>query len=75
MLAHLTGFLIFNFGHVTLKRLKTIQIFYRKLDTEGDISQLFFALYFFTSVESYFMPPFSHVHMLTETANTEKQVT
>ena len=29
----------------------------------------------FTSVECYIMPPFNHVHMLTETVKTVKQVT
>ena len=75
ILDHLTGSLILNFGHVTLKRLKTIQIFNQKQGTEGHLSQWFFVLCCFTSVECYFMPPFNHVHMLTETANTEKRVT
>ena len=73
ILDHFTGSLIF--GHVTLERLKTIQIFNQKQGTEGHLSQWFFVLCCFTSVECYFMPPFNYVHMLTETANTEKQVT
>ena len=75
MLAHLIRFLILSVGHVTLKRLKTIQIFSRKRGTEKHLSQLFFALCCFTSVECYIMPPFNNVHMLAETVNTEKQVT
>ena len=75
MLALLIGFLILNVGHVTLKRLKTIQIFNRNRGTERHLSQLFFVLCCFTSVECYIMPPFNHVHMLTETVNTEKQFT
>ena len=65
MLAHLIGFLILNFGHVTLKQLKTIQIFNQKRGTVGHLSQLFFVLCCFTSVECYLIPPFNHVHMLT----------
>ena len=75
MLAHLTSFLILKFGHVTLKQLKTVQIFNRKRDTERHRLQLIFVLCCFTSVKCYFMLPFNHVHMLTETVNTEKQVT
>ena len=75
MLANLTGILILNSGHVTLKRLKTIQIFNPKQGTERHLLQLFFVLCCFTYVECYFMPPFNHVHMLTATVNTEKQVT
>ena len=73
MLARLTGFLILNFGRVTLLRLNTIQIFNQKRGTERHISQLFFfVLCCFSSVQCYFMPPFNHVHMLTETVITEK---
>ena len=75
MRAHLIGFLTLNVGHVTLERLKTIQIFNRKWGTERHLSQLLFVLCCFTSVKCYIMPHFNHVHMLTETVNTEKQVT
>ena len=75
MLAHLIGFLILNVGHVTLKRLKTIQIFNRKRGTEKHLSQLFFVLCCFTSGKCYIIPSFNHVHMLTVTVNTEKEVT
>ena len=75
MLANLTSILILNFGHVALKRLKTIQIFNRKRGTERHLSQLFFVICCFTSEECYFMPPFNHVHILTGTVNTEKKVT
>ena len=37
--------------------------------------QLFFVLCCFTSVECCLIPPFNHVHMLTEMVNTDKQVT
>ena len=70
MFAHLIGVLILNFGHVTLKRLDTIQIFNRKRGAERHLSQLFFVLCCFTSVKCYIMPPFNHVHMLTETVKT-----
>ena len=49
-----------------------MQVFNRKRGTEHYLSQLFFVLRCFTSVEYYIMPPFNHVHMLTETVNTEK---
>ena len=52
-----------------------MQIFNRKRGTERPLSQLFFILCCFTSVERFIMPPFNHVHMLTETVKTVKQVT
>ena len=70
MFAHVTGFLILNSCHVTLSRLKTMQIFNRKRGTERHLSQLFFVLCCITYVDNYIMPPFNHVHILTETVNT-----
>ena len=52
-----------------------MEIFNRKRGTERHRSQLFFILCCFTSVEYFVMPPFSHVHILTETVKTVKQVT
>ena len=52
-----------------------MQIFNRKRDSERHLSQLFFVLFCFSSVECYIMSPLNHAHMLTETVNTEKQVT
>ena len=52
-----------------------MQIFNRKRGTERPLSQLLFILCCFTSVECFIMPPFNHVHMLTETVKTVKQVT
>ena len=51
MLPNLTGILILNFGHVTLKRLKTIQILNRKRGTERHLSRcfLFFAVLLLSS--------------------------
>ena len=47
-----------------------MQIFNRKRGTERHLSQLFFVLCCITYVDSYTMPPFNYVHILTEKANT-----
>ena len=52
-----------------------MKIFNRKQGTERHLSQLFFVLCGITYVDSYIIPPFKHVHILTETVDTEKQVT
>ena len=61
MLTHLTGFLILNFGHVTLKRLKAIQIFNRKRGTERHLSRLFFCSLLFYSCRVHY-----HYHYFIE---------
>ena len=77
MLAHLTGFLTLKFwsrDSLTAKNNSNLQS--KTRGTERHLSQLFFnVLCCFTSARCYTMPSFNHVHMLTETVNTEKQVT
>ena len=43
-----------------------MQIFNQKQGTERHLSQLFFVICCFTSVECYIMLPFKHIHMLIE---------
>ena len=75
MLAHLTDILILNCGHVTLSTALKNANFQSKRGTERHVSQMFFVRCCFTSMECYIMPPFNHVHMLTETVKSVKMVT
>ena len=73
MFAHLTGFFYLKFwSRDSLMAQNNIQIFNRKPGTERHLLQLCFDLCCFTSVKCYCMPPFNHVHMLTEMINTVK---